>query len=116
MPDGTPTGGLDGLNQVRDLNLAGSADVGGTQSAYPRDAEVEPLTSRIENLQAENDRLRRELTENRSASTGPAGAAVLTSEQAEIERLRTLVSRLERALADSNLRFRNLQQKLDESK
>ena len=47
---------------------------------------------------------------------GLAGAAAPTSEQAEIERLRTLVSRLERALADSNLRFRNLQQKLDGSR
>jgi predicted component of type VI protein secretion system len=113
VPDGTPTGGLDEHGRVVDASRPATVNSEGFQGSSPREAEIGAFTSRIEDLQAENDRLRRELTEYRSTPSHFAGGSASPPEQAEIDRLRALVSRLERALADSNLRFRNLQQKLE---
>jgi hypothetical protein len=107
IPDGTPTGGLSGGLPIREGAQAGPANSGSSQDAIPGGAEIQALARKIESLQAENKLLRLEIKQYRSTATAAA------SDHAEIERLRILVNRLERALADSNLRLRNLQQRLD---
>jgi predicted component of type VI protein secretion system len=113
IPDGTPTGGLSDHFPIHGSMQSGQANQGSPQDAVPGGAEVQALTSKIERLKTENELLRREIKQYRSTATGMPAAAAAPSDQAEIERLRSLVNRLERALADSNLRIKNLQQRLD---
>jgi predicted component of type VI protein secretion system len=80
-----------------------------------REAE---LLQRIQTLESENAMLRSELQHSRgtagSATSGTGATQRLVPEDssAETERLRRLVNQLERALADANLRIRNLQDRL----
>jgi predicted component of type VI protein secretion system len=105
--DGTPTSGLSDIS-ARDAGPAAAPKTAALQGS----TEVQALTRKIESLEAENESLRRELLQYRTASAGatntPHGA-----DAEEAGRLRTLVTRLERALADSNQRLKNLQQLLD---
>jgi predicted component of type VI protein secretion system len=113
IPDGTPTGELGAHLSIREGAQAGTANPSSSQDAIPGGAEIQALAGKIESLQAENELLQREIKQYRSTATGMSAATAAASDHAEIERLRNLVNRLERALADSNLRLRNLQQRLD---
>lgn len=114
IPDGTPTGGLGDPFSLREGKSTGGAST--VQALTPGGTEIVMLTRKIESLQSENELLRREVAQYRSTSVGNWTSAAAPPEQGEIERLRSLVSRLERALADSNVRMRNLQQRLEERK
>jgi hypothetical protein len=94
--DGTPTGGLKGA-------YPRVASVRGNQEATAE--EEVPLGAPEGNagLRAQIQALQHEIAELRSADLAR-----------ENERLRKLVAQLERALADSNIRIRNLQQRLAE--
>ena len=72
------------------------------------------LRQKIQTLQAENEALRKELLQYRDMASGNPGAGGpgSSSLQVENEKLRRLVQQLERALADSNLKLRNLQERL----
>ncbi len=84
------------------------------------ESELAKLKQKLEALQAENDSLRNDLTQSQGFSPAmrPAAAAPLASDGLleENRRLQRLVNQLERALADSNLRLRNLQARLDRVK
>jgi len=108
IPDGTPTGGLGGAIPCRASRQPGAPAPALDAAAVPGGSEIQALTKKIESLQAENESLRREIAQYRSTST----KVTATSERGELEQLRSLVARLERALADSNQRIRNLQQRL----
>ncbi len=102
LPDGTPTGGLKGFypqfgptEKVRREPVAPPVDI--SEAA----ADLEPLRSRLEKIERENESLRQDLARLQSADLPK-----------ENDRLRRLVAQLERALADSNVRIRNLQQRL----
>jgi len=113
VPDGTPTGGLDGAFPIPAGTQRGSATAGAAQTTYAGVGGIQALTHKIESLQAENERLRAEIQGLRSAAPGFAAAPAADADKDEIARLRALVTRLERALADTSLRLRNLQQHLD---
>ncbi|HYK90367.1 MAG TPA: FHA domain-containing protein [Acidobacteriota bacterium] len=118
--DGTPTGGLPGRTTSADRSRLGQAGKG-IEEARVRSAaaekEVRVLREKVTALQRENDRLTASLkqalgtsadTSMASQSVGSAGGLEQQNEQ-----LKKLVKQLERALADSNLRIRNLQERLD---
>ena len=109
VSDGTPTGGLGG-----EFPLQGGKTQVSRQDAIEGGREIQSLTRKVESLKAENEMLRREIAQHRAATATAFPTA--SSEKEEIERLRTLVGRLERALVDANLRIRNLQQRPDETK
>ncbi len=115
IPDGTPTGGLGipvspaASGQTRKKEDAGTVCGGGAPAA-----DFQVLTRKLEKLQAENELLRRDVMKSRSTIMEGRTAPADAGDSEEIDRLRKLVARLERALADSNLRLRNLQQRLDE--
>lgn len=116
--DGTPTGGLgEPFARARppEGTRAGEASPTLRNEALPeKDSRLQALTRKIESLQAENERLRREVCQLRTAFRGgTSSTAAPEPESSEVERLRRLVSQLERALADSNIRIRNLQEQLD---
>jgi pSer/pThr/pTyr-binding forkhead associated (FHA) protein len=118
--DGTPTGGLLSKHataeevRIRQLEheLAGMR-----KEAASRRQETAELLQRMESLQQENERLRAQRTQNDGVEAGTARASsspiLRESSDQEIERLRRLVKQLERALADNNIRLRNLQERLD---
>jgi predicted RNase H-like nuclease (RuvC/YqgF family) len=107
IADGTPTGGLDS-----DL-VASRSPRKERRSETPRSKTALPaLTHKVENLEAENERLRRELYQYRNSGNQPGN----TPDNDEIERLRQLVNQLERALADSNARLRILQDSIHKHK
>ncbi len=104
--DGTPTGGLRGFypnlapnDQIRQEPCA----VPGGLSAPAREPgdAAGALRSQMEALERDNNALRQELAQLRSSDLAK-----------ENERLRRLVAQLERALADSNVRMRNLQERI----
>ncbi len=104
--DGTPTGGLRGFYpDVTPDDRTGPAvrAASETLSTPPRETgeAAAALKARIEKLERDNAELRQEIAQLRSSD--PAK---------ETERLRRLVAQLERALADSNIRIRNLQERL----
>jgi predicted component of type VI protein secretion system len=116
VPDGTPTGGLGDLA----LPAARGHSARPPETTMPipepgmpgRESQLQMLTRKVESLQAENERLRREISQMRSALRGTVSTSAQQTEGGgEIERLRRLVSQLERALADSNQRIRNLQER-----
>lgn len=114
IPDGTPTGGLADLPRHREAAHEGAtAGVSSRSAATAAVGDIQSLRSEIESLRKENETLRDDLAQMRDSATSAPFAASTASEQDEINRLRILVSRLERALADSNQRLRNLQQKLE---
>jgi pSer/pThr/pTyr-binding forkhead associated (FHA) protein len=115
-PDGTPTGGLGGFfpNITTDRMRKKSERPPETPPPPPFIEPVAPppvaeapvpeipvRNSRLEELERENDALRLEIAHLRSSD--------MTKEN---ERLRRLVAQLERALADSNVRIRMLQDRL----
>jgi pSer/pThr/pTyr-binding forkhead associated (FHA) protein len=113
IPDGTPTGGLGDALPRRAARQAESRAPAPDPQAISGGSEIQALTKKIESLQAENESLRREVAQYRSTTTTDANPpAAGAPEKAELDRLRSLVARLERALADSNQRIRNLQQRL----
>jgi predicted component of type VI protein secretion system len=85
--------------------------------APPAIREAE-LLQKIQSLESENVMLRNELQQSRGSATSATSATMPTQRMAsedsgaETERLRRLVNQLERALADANLRIRNLQDRL----
>jgi len=111
IPDGTPTGGLGDAFPRRNARQPESRASAPDPGAVSGGSEIQALTKKIESLRAENESLRREITQYRSTSTMVADPSSAAPDKAELERLRSLVARLERALADSNLRIRNLQQR-----
>jgi pSer/pThr/pTyr-binding forkhead associated (FHA) protein len=116
VSDGTPTGGLDGGFPGLESRRPAGVQAGAQPAVIAADTELQAMTKKIENLQAENEHFRREITQYRSTATGIAIAVPASPDGQEVERLRGLVSRLERALADSNQRLRNLQQRPDDRK
>ncbi len=118
--DGTPTGGFTGRQATREEMRIRQLEY---EMANLR-KEVESQQNVIEGhlkdngmLRVENDRLRQELrhsgTDRADASrTFTPGESPANSDP-EKERLRKLVEQLERALADNNLRLRNLQARID---
>jgi predicted nucleic acid-binding Zn-ribbon protein len=121
--DGTPTGGLQGRltsperPRVRKVETE-LEDARARATAAEKEAQI--LRERVTALQREIDRLSAipkrggdTLTDASltSPAVGPAGGM-----QQENEQLKKLVKQLERALADSNLRIRNLQERLDRYK
>jgi hypothetical protein len=78
--------------------------------APPADREDE-LLRKIQMLESENALLRSELQQSRGSATS-ATQQVGGEAGAETEKLRRLITQLERALADANLRIRNLQERL----
>jgi hypothetical protein len=100
--DGTPTGGLKGFypNITTDRLRKGAEpkpEPAPTPSPEPA-MESAGSRSELERLERENAALRQELADLRSSDLAK-----------ENERLRRLVAQLERALADSNVRIRMLQ-------
>lgn len=126
--DGTPTGGLRAplptslSPQDQRLKEQESTIENLRQEVAGHESELVKLKQKIEALQAENDSLCRELTQiqSRGSSTAAgtaAGAPPASGDLlAENQRLQRLVNQLEHALADSNLRLRNLQERLDRTK
>jgi pSer/pThr/pTyr-binding forkhead associated (FHA) protein len=118
--DGTPTGGLLSKHataeEVRIRQLEHRlADLRKSLSAGEN--EVAELKRKLETLQRENERLQAQLAQNESVGPDSAGRTssigLPGSTEQENERLRRLVKQLERALADSNVRLRNMQERLD---
>jgi len=114
VPDGTPTGGLGAPFPARDERGTAALKDGPASVVASGGSEIQALTRKIEKLQAENELLRREIAQYRSTTSAFVPPAAGNPDKEEIDRLRSLVGRLERALADSNLRLRNLQQRMDE--
>ncbi len=114
VPDGTPTGGLDGAFPAPG-GLPGKQTASHVEPAtLAGGVAIQALTQKIEQLKAENQHLRHEIQQHRSATaTGTSAEIAENPDQKEIARLRGLVAQLERALADTSLRLRNLQQHLD---
>lgn len=108
IPDGTPTGVLKALARETAGRVGAECIAKGQEEDGT--AELQVMTRKIESLETENERLRCEIAECRSARK-PASSG--GDSAAEVARLRQLVSRLERALADSNIRIRNLQARLE---
>ncbi len=107
--DGTPTGGLKGpytnIASSRPINTEGDAtveDVAANGGVVQDRASA--LKSEVERLQRDNISLRNEISQLRSADLAK-----------ENERLRRLVSQLEHALSDANIRLRNVQDRLNKS-
>jgi len=118
VPDGTPTGGLGEVfpapaetSALRPPQTAAGPAVPGADTQA---RQFRNLMGRVESLQAENERLRREICRLRPGSQEGGSTVLQETAGDDVERLRRLVAQLERALADSNLRTRNLQQRLDE--
>jgi len=113
-PDGTPTGGLGGgqVPAARTHSRERSEKTQqSTQATVGAGSELQSLTRKVERLQGENERLRKKISQGRGSASKGTGSK--TSDSKEIERLKKLVSQLERALADSNTRLHNLQERLD---
>lgn len=113
-PDGTPTGGLaEGHLPAGMTRRQGRTEKiqRSTQVTVGMGSELQLLTRKVESLQAENERLRKEISKQRGSTARVTGSK--TSESKEVERLKRLVSQLERALADANTRIHNLQESLD---
>jgi predicted component of type VI protein secretion system len=117
VPDGTPTGGLG--EPPRPPTRSQPARSGDLTMAVPepdvigKDSQLKSLTRKVESLQAENERLRGEICQMRTTLRGTGSTTAQQPDGHEVDRLRRLVGQLERALADSNLRIRNLQERLD---
>jgi predicted component of type VI protein secretion system len=118
--DGTPTGGLAGSHRSMKAEESQKREAPATRTmAIPAAAgEGEAsLEEHIRALKAENDLLKRQIQELRSPTAGTRSAFEMSSASESLiqenERLRRQVSQLERALADSNVRLRNLQARLD---
>jgi pSer/pThr/pTyr-binding forkhead associated (FHA) protein len=124
--DGTPTGGFCAPSstslspQDQRIKEQESTIEKLRQEVAGNESKLTKLNQKLEALQAENDTLRKEMTQSRGFSTtmGTAAGAPLVSDSLLVEnqRLQRLVNQLERALADSNLRLRNLQERLDRTK
>jgi pSer/pThr/pTyr-binding forkhead associated (FHA) protein len=113
IPDGTPTSGLDAPYSVSEDMPHGTAHAGSSQCDAAAEKEIRALRKKVESLEAQNEMLLLEIRQLRSTYAGLSAPESPSSDQGEMERLRKLVSRLERALADSNQRLRNMQQGLD---
>ncbi len=122
--DGTPTGGLRGPYPPPGHEEQRMRDFEATveklrKEAAGREAEISGLYQKIQTLQAENEALRRGVAQPRGSSHGTVGSgsslSMMRGESgdSETERLRRLVSQLERTLADSNIKIRNLQERVD---
>jgi predicted component of type VI protein secretion system len=107
--DGTPTGKICGP-VPHETNPARTQ-----ASAFSGSPELQALTRKVEALQTENKQLRQELMQYRTGTASAATAAVPQGNE-EVARLKVMISRLERALGDSNVRIRSLQQLLDSKK
>jgi len=117
--DGTPTGGLkgsfpSGAGEEYPVHGLDRTIEKLREEADGKEAELSALRQKIQTLQAENEALRKELLQYRDMASGnpSAGGPGSSSLQVENEKLRRLVQQLERALADSNLKLRNLQERL----
>jgi predicted component of type VI protein secretion system len=113
--DGTPTGGL--KSQHPQPCIAAEEHAPPDQLTDPASREIEQLRKVIDTLEGENAQLRNEIRSFRegigsAGSTGSTQSLQSGDLQVENERLRRLVNQLERALADSNLRLRNLQERI----
>ncbi len=120
--DGTPTGGLQSRRtlseQPRVRQLVKELEDARARAAAA-EKEVQALKEKSAALQRETDRLQAilrkgggTLTES-SFTSSTAAVGTAGGVEQENEQLRRLVKQLERALADSNLRIRNLQERLD---
>jgi pSer/pThr/pTyr-binding forkhead associated (FHA) protein len=109
-PEGTPTGGL-GEGKTPTALTKRKKRPGSPMAAAGAGTELQALTRKVESLQAENERLRRQVAQRRGS--GSPGTEPKTADSTEVVRLKKLVAQLERALADSNTRIRNLQERLD---
>jgi hypothetical protein len=104
--DGTPTGQLLGS-----FPYPGSEKPGVGEGTTPI---VDELKKQLERITAENESLRQEIAQFRGGGANvPAALPDGSALEVENARLKRLVAQLERALADSNLRLRNLQARLD---
>ncbi len=120
--DGTPTGGLQSRRttseQTRARQLVKELEDARARAAAA-EKEVLVLKEKSAALQRETDRLQAVLkrgggTLTESSLTNPTTTAGASGGlELENEQLKRLVKQLERALADSNLRIRNLQERLD---
>jgi hypothetical protein len=70
------------------------------------------LLERIHTLESENAMLRNELQQSRGSATSTTQRVGPEAPSADTEKLRRVITQLERALADANLRIRNLQDRL----
>jgi pSer/pThr/pTyr-binding forkhead associated (FHA) protein len=114
LPDGTPTGGLRAPFSPAAGRTQREVRPVKPEASQAMATEMQELARNLERLQTENELLRRDASSARSTTQEVRPAKAASGEHEEINRLRKLVARLERALADSNLRLRNLQQRLDE--
>ena len=125
IPDGTPTGGLVGsfpdIQTKRepgvDQDLQPTADMAERSTGGEADMLAD-LFRRIDALRSENETLREEIARMRAISprSAPLPAPMPNSSDAESARMGKLVAQLERALADANIRIRNLQERLDKGR
>lgn len=110
QPVGPVSLGRDPLEGVETVPREDGTPTGGLKATYRAERSEEDrlreLQSTEEQLRKENESLRLELDKSH-------GVQDLATEN---ERLRRLVSQLERALADTNLRLHNLQEHLDRQK
>jgi len=121
--DGTPTGGLAGSHRSMKAEESQKREAPATRTMAMTAAigkEGEPaLEEQVRVLKAENDLLKKQIQELRSPASGTRSAFEMSSASESLiqenERLRRQVSQLERALADSNVRLRNLQARHDSS-
>ena len=117
--DGTPTGGLkgsfpSGAGEEYPVHGLDRTIEKLREEADGKEAELSALRQKIQTLQAENEVLRKELLQYGDMASNPnAGGPGSSGLEVENEKLRRLVHQLERALADSNLKLRNLQERLD---
>jgi len=120
VPDGTPTGGLGekvpGRVAADNMKPGAAAAVAGDTTLKAAEGQLQTLTRKIESLQGENERLRREVGQLRTALRDAGTAPGRELESEEVTRLRKLVAQLERALADANVRIRNLQNRPGQSR
>jgi len=122
--DGTPTGGLgaplrapcEEPKAVQPDGIPGPPDTSRAAEVSEREDE---LRRRVEALETENAMLREQLRQTREGTgatsmTPPAStqSRALDDPQAENVRLKRLITQLERALADANVRIRNLQERV----
>jgi hypothetical protein len=116
--DGTPTGGLRGPYPPPAVEEQRARELETTverlrKEAAGREAEISSIYQKIQSLQAENEALRKEVAQYRGTSHGVPATTHGEGADSETEKLRRLVAQLERALADSNIKIRNLQEHLE---
>ncbi len=119
--DGTPTGGLKGPHKPLKPGDPLNKEVAAPQTiTFARSLEEKPSVAAeaIGTLKAENEILKKQIAAMRTGVSGTrTHSDTSTSSEsllAENERLRRQVTQLERALADSNIRLRNLQARFDQ--